>query len=107
MKTVVSCMKHLFFSFGLHERNFGGSEEFDAGLCAFADHLPAKGRHFSRLVNSLKGVSSRLIRKKHDPRIERALWGGSLWSPSYFPGSAGGPPCRSKPVRGQRLISPP
>ncbi len=38
----------------------------------------------SRLVNSLKGVSSRLIRKKHDPTIERALWGGSLWSPSYF-----------------------
>ncbi|PSR22029.1 MAG: IS200/IS605 family transposase [Sulfobacillus acidophilus] len=44
----------------------------------------------SRLVNSLKGVSSRLMRKKHDPSIERALWGGSLWSPSYFAGSAGG-----------------
>ena len=44
----------------------------------------------SRLVNSLKGVSSRLIRKKHYPTIERALWGGSLWSPSYFAGSAGG-----------------
>ncbi len=44
----------------------------------------------SRLVNSLKGVSSRLIRKKHYPSIERALWGGSLWSPSYFAGSAGG-----------------
>ncbi len=47
----------------------------------------------SRLVNSLKGVSSRLIRKKHcPPPIERALWGGSLWSPSYFAGSAGGAP---------------
>ena len=46
----------------------------------------------SRLVNSLKGVSSRLIRKQHDPSIERALWGGSLWSPSYFAGSAGGAP---------------
>ncbi len=46
----------------------------------------------SRLVNSLKGVSSRLIRKKHYPSIERALWGGSLWSPSYFAGSAGGAP---------------
>jgi putative transposase len=46
----------------------------------------------SRLVNSLKGVSSRLIRQKHDPSIERALWGGSLWSPSYFAGSAGGAP---------------
>ena len=46
----------------------------------------------SRLVNSLKGVSSRLIRKKHYPSIEWALWGGSLWSPSYFAGSAGGAP---------------
>jgi putative transposase len=46
----------------------------------------------SRLVNSLKGVSSRLIRQQHDPTIERALWGGSLWSPSYFAGSAGGAP---------------
>ena len=46
----------------------------------------------SRLVNSLKGVSSRLIRKQHYPSIERALWGGSLWSPSYFAGSAGGAP---------------
>jgi putative transposase len=46
----------------------------------------------SRLVNSLKGVSSRLIRKKRYPSIERALWGGSLWSPSYFAGSAGEAP---------------
>ena len=46
----------------------------------------------SRPVNSLKGVSSRLIRKKHYPTIERALWGGSLWSPSSFAGSAGGAP---------------
>jgi len=46
----------------------------------------------ARLGNSLKGVSSRLIRKKHDPSIERALWGGRLWSPSYFAGSAGGAP---------------
>lgn len=46
----------------------------------------------SRLVNSLKGVSSRLIRKKNYPSIRNALWGGSLWSPSYFSGSCGGAP---------------
>ena len=46
----------------------------------------------SKLVNSLKGVSSRLIRKKAYPSIKRALWGGSLWSPSYFAGSCGGAP---------------
>ncbi len=44
----------------------------------------------SKLVNSLKGVSSRLIRKKGHPSIQNALWSGSLWSPSYFSGSCGG-----------------
>jgi putative transposase len=46
----------------------------------------------SNLVNSLKGVSSRLIRKKGYPGIRRKLWGGALWSPSYFAGSCGGAP---------------
>ena len=46
----------------------------------------------SSLVNSLKGVSSRLIRKKGYPSIQKELWGGSLWSPSYFAGSCGGAP---------------
>jgi putative transposase len=46
----------------------------------------------SALVNSLKGVSSRLIRKKNDPRIQKKLWGGSFWSPSDFAGSCGGAP---------------
>lgn len=46
----------------------------------------------SALVNSLKGVSSRMIRKKNYPSIRRRLWGGALWSPSYFAGSCGGAP---------------
>lgn len=46
----------------------------------------------SSLVNSLKGVSSRLIRKGNYPQLKRKLWGGSLWSPSYFAGSCGGAP---------------
>jgi putative transposase len=46
----------------------------------------------SKLANSLKGVSSRLIRKKNYPSIRKKLWGGALWSPSYFSGSCGGAP---------------
>lgn len=46
----------------------------------------------SKLVNSLKGVSSRMIRKKNYPLIEKYLWGNALWSPSYFAGSCGGAP---------------
>jgi putative transposase len=43
------------------------------------------------LVNSLKGVSSRLLRK-HLPDITKHYWKGFLWSPSYFAASYGGAP---------------
>ena len=46
----------------------------------------------SKLVNSLKGVSSRLLRKKQYPSIVKHLWEGCLWSPSYFASSCGGSP---------------
>lgn len=46
----------------------------------------------SKLVNSLKGASSLLIRKKGYPSIQKKLWGNALWSPSYFAGSCGGAP---------------
>ena len=46
----------------------------------------------SKLVNSLKGVSSLLIRKRNYPTIAKNLCGGALWSPSYFAGSCGGAP---------------
>ena len=70
----------------------------------------------SRLVNILKGVSSRLIRKKQYPSIAKALWGGSLWSPSYFAASCGGAPLeiirtyieqQSSPEMWRRLTSRP
>lgn len=44
----------------------------------------------SKLVNSLKGASSRVIRKWQDPHIQKALYGKNFWSPSYFAGSCGG-----------------
>lgn len=54
-------------------------------------HYPPKVS-ISKLVNSLKGVSSRMIRKKNYPVIREKLWGNALWSPSYFAGSCGGAP---------------
>jgi putative transposase len=46
----------------------------------------------SRLINSLKGVSSRLIRRDF-PELKRRVWKGKhLWSPSYFAASCGGAP---------------
>jgi putative transposase len=45
----------------------------------------------STLVNSLKGVSARLLRQRR-PDIARRYWKGVLWSPSYFAASCGGAP---------------
>ncbi|MFV5489896.1 IS200/IS605 family transposase [Acinetobacter sp. ASP199] len=73
--------------------------DFDAVLIEFNgedDHVhllinyPPKVA-ISNLVNSLKGVSSRHLRKDF-PEIKNKLWGGSLWSPSYFASSCGGAP---------------
>jgi putative transposase len=45
----------------------------------------------SALVNSLKGVSSRLLRLER-PDLVRRYWKGALWSPSYFAASCSGAP---------------
>lgn len=53
-------------------------------------HYPPKVA-LSKLVNSLKGVSSRRLRRRF-PELEPYYWRGKLWSPSYFAGSGGGAP---------------
>jgi len=79
---------------------FGVCRDFEAELVEFDgedDHVhllvnyPPKVA-VSTLVNILKGVSSRMIRKKNYPSIQKKLWGGALWSPSYFAASCGGAP---------------
>ena len=78
----------------------GVCESFEAELAEFdgeGDHVhllvnyPPKVS-ISKLVNSLKTASSRVIRKQGFSTISNNLWGGSLWSPSYFAGSCGGAP---------------
>ncbi len=46
----------------------------------------------SNLVNSLKGVSSRYIRKQQFPSLHKYIWMDALWTPSYFASSCGGAP---------------
>ena len=46
----------------------------------------------SKLVNSLKGVSSRRMKLLHPELVQLAYRKNSLWSPSYFGGSVGGAP---------------
>lgn len=73
--------------------------DFDSELIEFdgeGDHVhllvtyPPKIA-LSKLVNSLKGVSSRLLRKKFHT-VRTCYWKGVLWSPSYFASSCGGAP---------------
>jgi len=78
----------------------GVCKDFEAELVEFdgeEDHVHLLVNYHpkvavSNLVNSLKGVSSRMIRQKQYPSIRKKLWGGALWSPSYFAGSCGGAP---------------
>jgi putative transposase len=53
-------------------------------------HYPPK-HSVASLVNSLKGVSSRLLRIAR-PDMEKRYWNHVLWSPSYFAASCGGAP---------------
>ena len=46
----------------------------------------------SRLVMSLKTISSMRVREKRWPEVTAALWGAHFWSPSYAVVSAGGAP---------------
>ena len=74
--------------------------DFEADLLEFDgedDHVhllvkyPPKVQ-LSKLVNSLKGASSRVIRQMDYPEVTRSLWGDAFWSPSYCAVSCGGAP---------------
>jgi len=78
------------------------ANEFEAELVEFdgeKDHVhllvnyPPKVS-VSKLVNSLKGVSSRYL-KTHFPDLKKYCWDNALWPPSYFAGSCGGAPLES------------
>jgi putative transposase len=58
----------------------------------------------SSLVNSLKGVSARLIRTARLPEVRAKLWGKHFWSPSYCAVSCGGAPLEiiKRYIQGQR-----
>ncbi|MET8679897.1 IS200/IS605 family transposase [Streptomyces sp. NPDC004647] len=54
-------------------------------------HYPPKVA-VSKLVNSLKGVSARYLRREYTGVMNRAITHEHLWSPSYFSASCGGAP---------------
>ena len=89
-KTILNRLKEIFAMV---------CNDFEAQLVEFDgedDHIhllvnyPAKVS-VSSLVNSLKGVSSRLLRRD-SPELSSRYWQGVLWSPSYFAASCDGAP---------------
>ena len=74
-------------SFGCRLEEFNGETDHVHLLVSFPPTV-----EISRLVNSLKGVSSRYMRRDF-PQLEQHYWKANrLWSPSYYAGTAGGAP---------------
>jgi putative transposase len=80
-------MTEVCTDFGAELREFDGGPDHVHLLV----HYPPKVA-LSRLVNSLKGVSARRLRRELPTHIRKYLWGEHFWSPSYFVGSCGGAP---------------
>ncbi|GAA2362641.1 hypothetical protein GCM10010404_15860 [Nonomuraea africana] len=74
-------------SFEAELRDFNGEDDHVHLLV----HYPPK-MAVSKLVNSLKGVSSLYLRKEFTGHVNRAIMHGHFWSPSYFAASRGGAP---------------
>ncbi|MFG1684875.1 IS200/IS605 family transposase [Nonomuraea sp. NPDC049269] len=74
-------------SFEAELREFNGEHDHVHLLV----HYPPK-MAVSKLVNSLKGVSSHYLRKEFTSPANTATMHGLLWSPSYLAASCGGAP---------------
>lgn len=92
-------MRGVCIDFGADLREFNGEPDHVHLLIHYPPTIA-----LSRLVNSLKGVSSRRIRQEHVGAINRAGTKGHVWSPSYFAASCGGAPLEiiKEYIRGQR-----
>ena len=90
-KEMLDCTRNVFASVCI---------DFESSLVKFdgeGDHVHLLVNYppnvsLSKLVNSLKGISSRIIRREFSKDVNRILWKVVLWSPSYFAGSCGGAP---------------
>src|SRR5215208_6462419 len=94
MRAHLARLREIFESvcadFQVELREFNGESDHVRLLVNY----PPKVR-LSELVNSLKGVSSRLLKKEFPDIL--SFWSvrqsrGVLWTPSYFAGSVGGAP---------------
>jgi putative transposase len=92
-------MREVCTDFGAELREFNGQADHVHLLV----HYPPTFA-LSRLVNSLKGVSSRRLRQEYAGQMNQACTAGHLWAPSYFAASCGGAPLSiiQEYIRGQQ-----
>ena len=86
LEAVERIMRAVCADFEVELREFNGEADHVHLLVNYPPKVA-----LATLVNSLKGVSSRLMRREF-PDLERRYWRGHLWSASYFAGSVGGAP---------------
>lgn len=86
----IECLRMTFdrvcADFGVHLDEMNGEDDHVHLLVSYPPQI-----QLSKLVNSLKGVSSRLLRQSR-PDLAHRYRKGVLWSPSYFAASCGGAP---------------
>ena len=79
-------MQKVCDDFGVELATFEGEDNHVHVLVNYPPQI-----QLSKLVNSLKGVSSRMLRQRM-PSIANRYYKNVLWSPSYFAASCGGAP---------------
>ncbi|MFB6784951.1 IS200/IS605 family transposase [Streptomyces sp. NPDC056352] len=87
LKRCEEIMREVCAGFETELREFNG----EADHVHLLVHYPPKIA-LSRLINSLKGVSSRYLRAEYTSHINRIGTGSVFWSRSYFAGSRGDAP---------------
>jgi len=86
LQTLKRIFEKICTDFGAELKEFNGEADHVHLLVNYSPKIA-----ISKLVNSLKGVSSRKLKELH-PELRQYYWGNALWSPSYFAGSCGGAP---------------
>jgi len=87
LRACEQAMRNVCDDFGVSLVEFNGEDDHVHLLIEYPPTI-----QLSRLVNSLKGVSARVLRRDYSKKVRKYLWGEHFWSPSYFVGSVGGAP---------------
>ena len=87
LKTLENIFRSVCADFDVQLEEFNGEQDHVHILVNYPPKVSV-----SKLVNSLKGVSSRRLKQYHPELIKPAYMKNALWSPSYFAGSVGGAP---------------